>query len=102
MSYPYFVPSNHASIQNYCICTVIMTIHYYSSLLTDLPSFTVSRLNAAAQVYLDLGISKSTKNVYKVGLNKYITFCMEIYHRLLSVWEDTLLLFVTYLAQQHL
>jgi len=53
-------------------------------------------------MYLDLGILKSTKNAYKAGLNKYISFCMETYHRLLSVREDTLLLFVTYLAQQHL
>jgi len=67
-------------------------------MFTDLPSVTVSQLNAAVKTYLDLEISKATKRANKAGFNKYITFCMEAYYCLAPVSEDTLLLFVTYLA----
>ena len=49
-----------------------------------------------------MGIAASTKKAYNAGLRKYATFCMDTYHQLQPICEDTLLLFVTYLAQQHL
>ena len=39
---------------------------------------------------------------YKTGLYKYITFCTDTNLQPVPVNEDTLLLFATYLAQQHL
>ena len=73
-----------------------------SYLPAGIPSVSVSQLGAAAQNYLDLGISTSTRKAYQAGLRKYTTFCMDTYHKLAPVSEDTLLLFATYLAQQHL
>ena len=66
---------------------------------TDL---TLSELNTAAQTYLNLGLSTSTRKAYKTGVHKYITFYTETQHRPVPVCEDKLLLFATYLAQQHL
>ena len=63
---------------------------------------TLSDLNAAAQTYLNLGLSTSTRKGYKSGLHKYITFCTETNLQPVPVCEDTLLFFATYLAQQHL
>ena len=74
----------------------------FSYLLPDVPSVAVAQLNAAVQSYLNLGIAASTKKAYNTGLRKYATFCMDTYHQLHPICEDTLLLFVTYLAQQHL
>jgi len=71
-------------------------------LLLGVPSVALSQLNGAVQSYLDLGIATSTKKAYNAGLHKYAIFYMDTYHQLQSVFEDTLLLFVTYLAQQHL
>ena len=50
----------------------------------------------------NLGLSASTEKAYKTGLHKYITFCMETNLQPIQVNEDTLPLFATYLAQQHL
>ena len=44
----------------------------------------------------------STRKAYKTGLDKYITFCMETNLKPVPLNEYTLLLFATYLAQQHL
>ena len=63
---------------------------------------TLSELNTAAQTYLNLGLSTSTRKAYKTGVHKYITFCTETQHRPVPVCEDKLLLFATYLAQQYL
>ena len=63
---------------------------------------TLSELNAAAQTYLNLGLSTSTRKAYKTGVHKYITFCTETNHQPVPICEDKLLLFATYLAQQHL
>ena len=60
------------------------------------------QLSAAAQVYFNLGISTATRKAYTVGLHKYNTFCREINQPPIPVRKDTLLLFVTYLAQQNL
>ena len=59
-------------------------------------------MSATAQVYFNLGISTATRKAYTAGLCKYNTFCREINQSLIPVREDTLLLFVTYLAQQNL
>lgn len=67
-----------------------------------LPSLSLSQLNTAAQNYLDLGISTSTRKAYRAGVHNYTTFCMDTYYKLAPVSEDTLLLFATYLAQQNL
>ena len=69
---------------------------------TESPSFTISQLSAAAQAYFNLGISTATRKAYTAGLCKYYTFCREINQPPIPDCEDTLLLFVTNLAQQDL
>ena len=53
-------------------------------------------------IYFNLGISTSIRKAYTVGLRKYNTFCRGINHPPIPVCEDTMLLFVTNLAQQDL
>ena len=88
----------------YCYYTYnIIIIHISSCLITtNSPSFTISQLSAAVQAYINLGISTATRKAYTVGLHKYNTFCREINQPPIPVCEDTLLLFVTSLAQQDL
>ena len=76
--------------------------HFLISIATESPSFTISQLSAAAQGYFNLGISTATKKAYTASLHKYNTFCREINQPPKPVREDTLLLFVTNLAQKDL
>ena len=69
---------------------------------TELPSFMISQLSAAVRAYFNLGISAATRKAYTAGLCKYITFCMKINQPPIPAYENTLLLFVTHLAQQKL
>ena len=52
--------------------------------------------------HFNLGISAATRKAYTAGLRKYITFCMKINQPPIPAYENTLLLFVTHLAQQKL
>ena len=80
---------------------IIINVSSYP-IATELPSFTISQLSAAAQAYFNLGISAATRKAYTAGLRKYITFCMKINQPPIPAYENTLLLFVTHLAQQKL
>ena len=71
-------------------------------IIIEQPSFTISQLSVAARAYFNLGISNSTRKAYTAGIRKYIAFCFEINQPPIPVCEDTLMLFVTYLAQQNL
>ena len=90
----------------YCYYTYnIIIIHICSCpIATESPSFPISQLimSAAAQAYFNLGISTATRKAYTAGLWKYNTFCRKINQLPIPVCEDTLLLFVTNLAQQDL
>ena len=65
-------------------------------------SLKLTQLSTAVQDYFSMGISAATTRAYKSGLHRYVTFCSEINHAPLPVSEETLLLFVTDLAQQNL
>ena len=81
----------------------IIIIHISSCpIVTESTSFTISQLSAAVQAHFNLGISTATRKSYTTGLCKYNTFCREINQPPIPVCEDTLLLFVTNLAQQDL
>lgn len=71
-------------------------------IVTEQPSATISQLSVAAQAYFNLGISNSTRKAYTAGIRKYAAFCSEINRPPIPVCKDTLMLFVTYLAQQNL
>ena len=92
------------NIYVYCYYTYNIIITHISScpIATESPSFTISQLSAAVQVYFNLGISTATRKAYTAGLRKYNTFCREINQPPIPFHEDTLLLFVTNLAQQNL
>ena len=64
-----------------------------SHLATESPSFAISQLSAAAQVYFNLGISIANRKAYTAGLHKYNTFCRKINQPPIPVCEDILLLF---------
>ena len=90
----------------YCYYTYNVIIIPISScpIATESSSFTIIlyRLSAAAQVYFNLGISTATRKAHTAGLRKYNTFCRVINQPPIPVCEDTLLLFITNLAQQDL
>ena len=65
-------------------------------------SYLVAQLCTAAQAYCNQGISATTRKVYAAGLRKYVSFCREINQQPLTTCENTLILFVTYLAQHKL
>ena len=71
-------------------------------LAIEQPPFTMSQMSVAAQAYFNLGISTATRKAYTAGLRKYTAFCSEMNRPPMPVCEDTLVLFVTYLAQQNL
>ena len=95
----------------YCYYTNNIIIIHVSLcfIATESPSFTISQLSTAAQIYFNLGISTATKEAYTAGVHKYNTFCREINQSPLPVCEDTLLLVFTkliwpnkmYLMQQY-
>ena len=89
-------------IRYYCYHNYNIIIINISScpIATELPSFMISQLSAAARAYFNLGISAATRKAYTAGLRKYITFCMKINQPPIPAYENTLLLFVTHLAQQ--
>ena len=99
MHTPYAYPRSATAIIILLSLILIITNFLHVFVPTDL---TLSELNAAAQTYLNLGLSTSTRKAYKTGLHKYITFCTETNHRPVPVCEEKLLLFATYLAQRHL
>ena len=68
-------------------------------LATEQPPFILSQLSVTAQA---LRISTATRKAYTAGLRKYTAFCSEMNRPPIPVCEDTLVLFVTYLAQQSL
>ena len=66
------------------------------------PTPSLCQLIAAAQFYFDQGISAATKKAYKTGWNKYLVFCDQCKQQAIPASEDTLVLFVTHLANQQL
>ena len=62
----------------------------------------MKHLRATAQQYFNLGISAATRKAYTTGLQKYSTFCSQTKLHPVPATEDTLLLFITHLAQQKL
>ena len=86
------------------IFTIIILIINVSScpIIIEQPSLTISQLSIAARAYFNLGISNSTRKAYTAGIHKYTAFCFQINRPPIPVCEDTLMLFVTYLAQQNL
>ena len=59
-------------------------------------------MRASAQQYFNQGISAATRKAYTTGLKKYSTFCSQTKLQPVPATEDTLILFVTHLAQQNL
>ena len=88
----------------YCYHTYNIIIIHISScpIATESTSFTISQLSAVVQAHFNLGILTATRKSYTTGLCKYNTFCREINQPPIPVCEDSLLLFVTNLAQQDL
>ena len=79
-------------------CTKILYTQFFSiSESSSILSF--HQLNVAAQSYFDLGISDTTRKAYKTGLSKYQTFCSQFKQSAVPAMEDTLVLFITHLAE---
>jgi len=74
----------------------------YTPIALQVSSPTLFQLSAAAQAYFSMGISAATKKAYRSGLQKYVALCSQTNQPPIPVSEDTLLLFVTHLAQQNL
>ena len=60
------------------------------------------KIQSAVQHYYQQGLAASTQRSYQFGQRRYLTFCSEIQKSPLPTSEDTLLMFVSYLAQQGL
>ena len=59
-------------------------------------------LGVMVNTYFHLGISLSTRKAYNTGWKNYTAFCTQAKRQAIPDSEDTLLLFVTYPASQHL
>ena len=70
--------------------------------IVDTSSHTLKHLRASAQQYFNQGISAATRNAYTTGLKKYSTFCSQTKLQPVPATEDTLVLFITHVAQQNL
>ena len=62
----------------------------------------ISYLQTALQGYYQKGLAKSTQKSYQAGQKRYLTFCNELERSAVPTTEETMLLFVTHLAQQGL
>ena len=60
----------------------------------------VKKLSRLSQQYYLLGLSPSTRKAYQVGFHAYKAFCANTNRQEIPTSEATLLLFVTYLADQ--
>ena len=65
-------------------------------------SLDLCRLTKAMEQYYTAGTSPATQKSYLAGLKHYITFCSQAKLAPIPTTETTLLLFVTYLANQNL
>ena len=62
----------------------------------------LSELGARAEAYFHQGVSPATKKAYRMGLQKFNSFCTQARRKAIPASENTLLLFSTYLASQNL
>ena len=62
----------------------------------------ITSLQTALQGYYQKGLAKSTHKSYQAGQKRYLTFCSEVKRSAVPTTEETLLLFVTHLAQHEL
>ena len=62
----------------------------------------ISALYKAVQFYYKHSLAPSTRELYTYGIQRYLQFCNLINHPPLPTSEQTLLLFTTHLALQHL
>ena len=60
----------------------------------------INDLRTALQGYYQKGLTNSTHKSYQAGKKILITFCSRVELSAVPTMKDTLLLFVTYLAQQ--
>ena len=62
----------------------------------------VTKIHTAVHHYYSQGLATSTQRSYLTGQKRYLQFCNEAHKPPLPTSEDTLLIFVSYLAQQGL
>lgn len=62
----------------------------------------ITSLQTALQGYYQKGLAKSTHKSYQAGQKRYLMFCSEVKRSAVPTTEETLLLFVTHLAQHEL
>ena len=88
----------------YLVTIVILFYHILCYLVTPCgftgATVNVQNLNRLSQRYYLSGLSPSTRKAYQVGLQAYRTFCTNTNRQKVPTSEATLLLFVTYLADQ--
>ena len=78
---------------------VLLYLCYLVALHADV-TVNVQNLSRLSRQYYLSGLSPSTRKAYQVGFQAYKTFCIYTNRQKIPTSEATLLLFVTYLADQ--
>ena len=97
MAAPHIFNKFHLSV---CLAFfVFICTHFLPS--TE-PMLNLSKLGARAEAYFYQGVSPTTRKAYRTGLPKFNSFCTQARRKAIPTSENTLLLFITYLASQNL